>query len=67
MKRTFSSFGVALWIAFTAPMAAAVPNRIDLIQLPPPDSAVAGAHTGDKLTLNFQNIEIRTRSEEHTV
>ncbi|MCP1514133.1 type IV pilus assembly protein PilQ [Pseudomonas rhodesiae] len=59
MKRTFSSFGVALWIAFTAPMAAAVPNRIDLIQLPPPGGAMAGAYSGDKLTLNFQNIELR--------
>lgn len=54
MKRTFLSFGVALWIAFTAPMAAAVPNRVDLIHLPPP---VAGA--GDKLNLNFQNVELR--------
>src|SRR5450830_1345470 len=59
MKRTFSSFGVALWIAFTAPMAAAVPNRVDLIQLPPPGSAASGTYTGDKLNLNFQNIELR--------
>ncbi len=60
MKRTFSSFGVALWIAFTAPMAFAVPNRVDLIQLPPPGNAKAGASTGDTLTLNFQNVELRT-------
>ncbi len=60
MKRTFSSFGVALWIAFTAPMAFAVPNRVDLIQLPPPGSVVpSGAYNGDTLTLNFQNIELR--------
>ena len=52
MKRTFLSFGVALWIAFTAPMAAAVPNRVDLIQLPPPGA-------GDRLNLNFQNVELR--------
>ena len=60
MKRTFSSFGVALWIAFTAPMAFAVPNRVDLIQLPPPGSVVpSGAYNGDTLTLNFQNIDLR--------
>lgn len=64
MKRTFSSFGVALWIAFTAPMVMAVPNRIDLIHLPPPGNAPLStgrvAFTGDKLSLNFQNIELRT-------
>ena len=60
MKRTFLSFGVALWIAFTAPMAAAVPNRVDLIHLPPPDNAVSGVYAGDKLSLNFQNIQLRT-------
>lgn len=60
MKRTFSSFGVALWIAFTAPMAFAVPNRVDLIQLPPPGSVVLNtSYTGDKLNLNFQNIDVR--------
>ena len=58
MKRTFSSFGVALWIAFTAPMVFAVPNRVDLIQLPPPESA-SPSYSGDKLSLNFQNIELR--------
>lgn len=61
MKRTFSSFGVALWIAFTAPMVMAVPARIDLINLPPPVSTPPNrAFTGEKLTLNFQDIEIRT-------
>ena len=64
MKRTFSSFGVALWIAFTAPMAAAVPNRVDLIQLPPPGVATLSAYTGDKLTLNFQSIELRTALQQ---
>ncbi|SDV06829.1 type IV pilus assembly protein PilQ [Pseudomonas mucidolens] len=63
MKRTFSSFGVALWIAFAAPMVIAVPNRVELIQLPPPGAASLsngrGAFTGDKLSLNFQNIEVR--------
>lgn len=60
MKRTFSSFGVALWIAFTAPMAFAVPNRLDLIQLPPPGSSALSTHySGDKLTLNFQDIALR--------
>ncbi len=59
MKRTFSSFGVALWIAFTAPMATAVPNRLELIQLPPPDSASSVSYTGAKLTLNFQDIDLR--------
>ena len=65
MKRTFSSFGVALWIAFIAPMAKAVPNRVDLIQLPPPGDVLLNLNTertafnGDKLSLNFQNIEVR--------
>src|SRR5471032_1435931 len=59
MKWTFSSFGVALWIAFTAPTAFAVPNRVDLIQLPPPGSAALGTYNGAKLTLNFQNIDVR--------
>ena len=64
MKRTFSSFGVALWIAFTAPMAAAVPNRVDLIHLPPPGVATLSAYTGDKLSLNFQSIELRTALQQ---
>src|SRR5476649_316902 len=59
MKWTFSSFGVALWIAFTAPTAFAVPNRVDLIQLPPPGSAAPGTYNGAKLNLNFQNIDVR--------
>ena len=64
MKRTFLSFGVALWIAFTAPMAAAVPNRVDLIQLPPPGSATSSTYTGDTLNLNFQNIELRAALQQ---
>lgn len=64
MKRIFSSFGVALWIAFTAPMAAAVPNRVDLIHLPPPVSPPAVGYTGDNLSLNFQNIELRAALQQ---
>ena len=64
MKRTFSSFGVALWIAFTAPMAAAVPNRVDLIQLPPPGNSAVSTYTGDTLNLNFQNIELRAALQQ---
>ena len=64
MKRTFSSFGVALWIAFTAPMAAAVPNRVDLIQLPPPSNSAVSTYTGDTLNLNFQNIELRAALQQ---
>ena len=64
MKRIFSSFGVALWIAFTAPMAAAVPNRVDLIHLPPPVSPPAVGYTGDKLSLNFQNIALRAALQQ---
>lgn len=64
MKRTFSSFGVALWIAFTAPMAAAVPNRVDLIQLPPPGNASSSTYKGDTLNLNFQNIELRAALQQ---
>lgn len=64
MKRIFSSFGVALWIAFTAPMAAAVPNRVDLIHLPPPASPPAVEYTGDNLSLNFQNIELRAALQQ---
>ena len=63
MKRIISSFGVALWIAFTAPMTEAVPKRIDLIQLPPPGSSplntARGPFTGNRLSLNFQDIEVR--------
>jgi len=63
MKRTFSSFGVALWIAFTAPMVMAAPNRIDLIHLPPPGNVPLSTErlvfSGEKLSLNFQNIELR--------
>ena len=63
MKRIISSFGVSLWIAFTAPMTEAVPKRIDLIQLPPPGAsplgAGRGAYSGDRLSLNFQDIEVR--------
>ncbi|QVN09578.1 type IV pilus secretin PilQ family protein [Pseudomonas rhodesiae] len=40
-------------------MAAAVPNRVDLIQLPPPGRAVVSAFSGEPLNLNFQNIEVR--------
>ncbi|HCT04895.1 MAG TPA: type IV pilus secretin PilQ, partial [Pseudomonas sp.] len=40
-------------------MAFAVPNRVDLIQLPPPASAPLSAYSGDTLSLNFQNIELR--------
>ncbi|MTD18572.1 type IV pilus secretin PilQ [Pseudomonas sp. CCM 7891] len=61
MKRTLSSCGVALWIALTAPSVMAVPARIDLINLPPPVRVPIGhAFSGEKLTLNFQDIEIRT-------
>ena len=66
MKRTFSSFGVALWIAFTAPMAAAVPNRVDLIQLPPPGVGTLSAYTGDKITLNFQSIDLPTALQQNS-
>ena len=63
MKRIISSFGVALWIAFTAPMTEAVPNRIDLIHLPPPGASPQGSgrgpFSGVKLSLNFQDIEVR--------
>ncbi|AZE87147.1 Type IV pilus biogenesis protein PilQ [Pseudomonas orientalis] len=64
MKRIFSSFGVALWIAFTAPMAAAVPNRVDLIHLPPPESASSAGYTGDRMNLNFQNIDLRAALQQ---
>ncbi|HJH18718.1 MAG TPA: type IV pilus secretin PilQ, partial [Pseudomonas lactis] len=40
-------------------MATAVPNRLELIQLPPPDSASSVSYTGAKLTLNFQDIALR--------
>lgn len=58
MKRTFLAFGVALWTAFNVPMASAVPNRLDLIHLPPPGVAEHGA-SRDKLSFNFQDIEVR--------
>ena len=64
MKRILSSFGVALWIAFTAPMATAVPNRLDLIHLPPPASSSSVGYTGDKLNLNFQNIDLRAALQQ---
>lgn len=64
MKRIFLSFGVALWIAFTVPMAAAVPNRVDLIHLPPPESASSAGYTGDTLNLNFQNIDLRAALQQ---
>ncbi|MDY7530467.1 type IV pilus secretin PilQ family protein [Pseudomonas sp. Bout1] len=44
-------------------MVMAVPNRIDLIHLPPPGNVPLNtervAYTGSKLSLNFQNIELR--------
>ena len=65
MKRIFLSFGVALWIAFTVPMAAAaVPNRVDLIHLPPPERASSADYTGDTLNLNFQNIDLRAALQQ---
>ena len=45
-------------------MAAALPNRIDLIQLPPPGNAASSAYTGDRLNLNFQSIELRTALQQ---
>ncbi|MBY8947338.1 type IV pilus secretin PilQ family protein [Pseudomonas sp. SH10-3B] len=45
-------------------MAAAVPNRVDLIQLPPPGSAVSGAYSGDTLNLNFQDIGLRAALQQ---
>ncbi|KAF1024993.1 MAG: Type IV pilus biogenesis and competence protein PilQ [Pseudomonas sp.] len=60
MKRTFSSFGVALWIALTAPMVMAVPARINLIdQAPPVSTPATRMFNGEKLTLNFQDIDVR--------
>lgn len=45
------------------PMTEAVPKRIDLIQLPPPGSSplntARGPFTGNRLSLNFQDIEVR--------
>ncbi len=64
MKRIFLSFGVALWIAFTVPMAAAVPNRVDLIHLPPPERASSADYTGETLNLNFQNIDLRAALQQ---
>ncbi|MGX9764195.1 type IV pilus secretin PilQ family protein [Pseudomonas shahriarae] len=44
-------------------MTEAVPKRIDLIQLPPPGSSplntARGPFTGNRLSLNFQDIEVR--------
>ncbi|TFY89840.1 type IV pilus secretin PilQ [Pseudomonas kairouanensis] len=45
-------------------MAAAVPNRVDLIHLPPPDTTVAGVYAGGPMNLNFQNIELRTALQQ---
>ncbi|WPO00833.1 type IV pilus secretin PilQ family protein [Pseudomonas sp. MUP55] len=45
-------------------MAAAVPNRVDLIHLPPPVSPPAVGYTGDKLSLNFQNIALRAALQQ---
>ena len=58
MKRTFSSFGVALWIAFTAPMAAAVPNRVDLIQLPPPGGTTLSAVAINDYKINIPMTDV---------
>ncbi|MDO4233636.1 type IV pilus secretin PilQ [Pseudomonas sp.] len=45
-------------------MAAAVPNRVDLIHLPPPESASSAGYTGDTLNLNFQNIDLRAALQQ---
>ncbi|MCF5051648.1 type IV pilus secretin PilQ [Pseudomonas syringae] len=45
-------------------MAAAVPNRVDLIQLPPPGNSAVSTYTGDTLNLNFQNIELRAALQQ---
>ncbi|WP_300635786.1 type IV pilus secretin PilQ family protein [Pseudomonas sp.] len=45
-------------------MATAVPNRLDLIHLPPPASSSSVGYTGDKLNLNFQNIDLRAALQQ---
>ncbi|RZI29194.1 type IV pilus secretin PilQ family protein [Pseudomonas orientalis] len=45
-------------------MAVAVPNRVDLIHLPPPESASSAGYTGDTLNLNFQNIDLRAALQQ---
>jgi len=64
MNRTVSALGAALWIALLAP-------RVGAAELKPAAADVAGevmagraaarpAYKGEKLSLNFQNIEVRS-------
>lgn len=65
MNRTVSALGVALWIALLAPLVGAA-------ELKPAAAGVAGeataknraaarpAYNGEKLSLNFQDIEVRS-------
>ena len=57
MKRIFPVFGLALWSALNSPMLLANVPSSALALLP---DAQKSAHVGDKLSLSFQDIEVRT-------
>ncbi|WP_300731059.1 type IV pilus secretin PilQ [Pseudomonas sp.] len=54
MKRIFPVCGLALWSALNSPMVLAMAPRDS------PSQAAAPGFVGDKLSLNFQAIEVRT-------
>ena len=60
MYRIFSTLGVVLWMALLSPGLQANSRALDLVA-PPGDQHTEGlAYGGERLSLNFQDIEVRS-------
>lgn len=60
MYRIFSTLGVALWIALLSPGLLANSRALDIVAPPGDQRAERHAYSGERLSLNFQDIEVRS-------
>ena len=60
MYRIFSTLGVALWIALLSPGLLASSRALDVVAPPGDQRAERLAYSGERLSLNFQDIEVRS-------
>jgi len=60
MYRTFSTLGVALWMALLSPGLLANSRALDVVAPPGEQRAERLTYSGERLSLNFQDIEVRS-------